>query len=296
MRRALVLLVVVALAAGCAGSGSDEELQPGTVRIGIVQGEPIVAEGARVAAAEINNGGGIDGKARIQLVHGPAKALLDRDVRLLVLPCREGVLRAARAADAGDALAVAPCDDGEIPTGLGWVFTAGLSPAGQAAALESYVGNDAVRLLDAQTPRGRVVAPLLELRSGGNRPAGPDAPEQVTPPTGAPDGTVYATYGFPDPGSEADEFYERYRSLHGRRPDSILAALGADALDVLAVAIDSAANAAPARVADELRAGITVTGVLGTIDFPGDTNRPRVDAAIVRVEGSRLRLVARRQG
>jgi hypothetical protein len=294
MRRALVLPVVVALAAGCARGGSDEELQPGTVRIGIVQGEPIVAEGARVAAAEINNAGGIDGKARIELLHGSASALLDRDVRLLVLPCREGVLRAARAAEAGLALAVAPCDDGRIPTSLGWVFTAGLSPAGQAAALESYVGNDAVRLLDPETPRGHAVATLLEVRTGGDRPAGPDAPEHVTPPAGAPDGTVYATYGFPDPGSEADEFYERYRSLHGHRPDSILAALGADALDVLAVAIDSAENAAPARVVEELRGGITVSGVLGKIDFPGDTNRPRVDAAIVRVEGSRLRLVARR--
>ena len=294
MRRALVLPVAVALAAGCARDGSEQELAPVPVRIGIVRGEPIVAEGVRVAVAEINNGGGIHGKAMIVLTQDSVQALLAHRVHLLVLPCRKGVLEAVRAADAARAVAVAPCDDGELPTGLGRVFTAGLSPAAQAAALRSYVGRGAVRLLDAETPRGRLVAGLLDLRGGGERPVAPDAPEGVTPPNGAPDGTVYATYGFPDPGSETDEFAERYRSLYGRRPDSILAALGADALDVLAVAVDSAASAAPARVAAELHAGLTVGGVLGKIDFAGGTNRARVKAAIVRVEGSRLRLVARR--
>jgi substrate-binding family protein len=292
VRRALVLLMVV-LAAGCSRGGSDEELQPGTVRIGIVRGEPIVAQGARVATAEINNAGGIGGAAPIRLVQGTVAALLRRGVRLLVLPCRLGVLRAAQAAETAGALAVAPCDDGVLPTSLGRVFTAALSPAGQASALETYTGDDPVRLLVPRTPRGRRVASLLDLRAGGSRPVGPDAPEHVTPPEGAPDGAVYATYGFPDPGSETDEFYERYRSLYGHRPDSILAALGADAIDVLSVTLESAASAAPDRVAAELRDGIKVGGVLGTIEFPGDTNRPRVDAAIVRVDGSRLRLVAR---
>jgi hypothetical protein len=294
MRRALLLLVAVVLASGCTRGGSDEELQQNTVRIGIVFGEPVVAEGARVAAAEINNAGGIGGRARIQLARGSVSTLLERGVRLLVLPCRVGVLPSAQTAERIGAVAVAPCDDGVIPPGLRRVFTAGLSPAGQAGALESYLGHDPARLLPPATPRGRRVASLLELRAGGTRPVGPDAPEQVTPPPDAPDGTVYATYGFPDPGSEADEFYERYRSIFGRRPDSIVAALGADAVDVLAVAIELAASAEPARVAAEIREGISVGGVLGTIEFPGDTNRPEVDAAIVRVEGSRLRLVARR--
>src|SRR6266545_238188 len=224
---ALVVLVVVVLAAGCAGGGEDEELQPGRVRIGTVAGEP------------------------------PVPALAAQGVRLLVLPCRDGVVRAARAANASGALALAPCDDGVLPVSLRRVFTAGLSPAAQAAALESYVDDHAARLLPPETSRGVRVASLLDLRTRGTELVGADAPERVTPPKGAPDGAVYATYGFPDPGNEADEFYERYRSLHGRRPDSIL-------------------------------------GVLGTIEFPGGTNRPRVDAAIVRVQGSRLRLVARR--
>jgi ABC-type branched-subunit amino acid transport system substrate-binding protein len=291
---ALVVLVVVVLAAGCAGGGEDEELQPGRVRIGIVAGEPLVAEGARVAVAEINNAGGIGGAVAIDLVRGPVPALAAQGVRLLVLPCRDGVVRAARAANASGALALAPCDDGVLPVSLRRVFTAGLSPAAQAAALESYVDDHAARLLPPETSRGVRVASLLDLRTRGTELVGADAPERVTPPKGAPDGAVYATYGFPDPGNEADEFYERYRSLHGRRPDSILAALGADAVDVLSVAIEEAASTQPARVAAELRRGISVGGVLGTIEFPGGTNRPRVDAAIVRVQGSRLRLVARR--
>lgn len=294
MRRALVLLVVAALAAGCTRGGNDEELQDLTVRIGIVFGEPIVAEGARVAAAEINNAGGIGGRATIQLARGSVSTLLERGVRLLVLPCRDELLVAARAAAQTGALAVAPCDDGVLPAHRPRVFTVGLSPARQAEALESYLGANPARLLPPATPRGRRVASLLDLPAGGTRPAGADAPERVTPPEGAPDGTVYATYGFPDPGNEADEFYERYRSLYGHRPDSIIAALGADAVELLAVAIELAASAEPARVAAEIREGISVGGVLGTIDFPGDTNRPEVEAAIVRVDGSRLRLVGRR--
>jgi substrate-binding family protein len=293
MRPALALLVVV-LAAGCAGGGADEELEPGTVRIGIVAGEPIVDEGARVAVAEINNAGGIGGAVEIALVRGSVAELTGRGVHLLVLPCRERLLRAARAADSRGALALAPCDDGVLPTSLRMVFTAGLSPAGQAKALESYVGDDAVRLLAPETLRGRRVASLLQLRTDGTSLVGADAPERVKPADGAPDGTVFATYGFPDPGNETDEFYERYRSIYGRRPDSILAALAADAIDVLSLAIEEAASTQPARVAAEIRKGVTVGGVLGTIEFPGETNRPRVDAAIVRVEGSRLRLVARR--
>lgn len=291
--RPLLALLVVVLTAGCTGGGADEELQPGTVRIGIVTGEPFVDEGARVAVAQINNAGGIGGAVEIALVRGSVAELAGRGVRLLVLPCREGVLRAARAADSEGALAVAPCDDGVLPTSLRMVFTAGLSPGRQAEALESYVGDDAVRLLAPETPRGRRVASLLHLHTGVTRPVGPDAPERVTPPDGAPDGTVFATYGFPDPGNETDEFYERYRSIYGRRPDSILAALAADAIDVFAVAIELAASTQPAPVAAELRKGISVGGVLGTIEFPGDTNRPQVATAIVRVDGSRLRLVAR---
>lgn len=292
MRRALALLVVV-LAAGCSGGGDDEEIQPGRVQIGIVDGESIVADGADVAVRQINNAGGIGGALAIDLVREPAAELVAHGVRLLVLPCREGLLAAARVAEAAGVLAVAPCDDGILPGGLRRVFTTGLSPSGQAAALQAFVGDEETRLLAPETARGRRVASLLELRPGGTAPVGPDAPERVRPPAGAPDGTVYATYGFPEPGSKTDEFYERYRSIHGVRPESILAALAADAIDVLSLAIEESASTQPARVTAEIRKGISVGGVLGTIEFPGGTNRPNVDAAIVRVQGSRLRLVAR---
>lgn len=265
------------------------------MRIGIVQGEPIVAEGARVAAAEINNAGGIQGAVNVVLVRGSVQDLLRRGVRFLVLPCRNGVLAAARAVERAGAVAVAPCDDGELPKSLRQTFTAGLSPATQAKALESYLGDDGARLLPADTPRGRRVSSLLDLHTGGSRPVGADAPEQVQPPAGAPNGTVYATYGFPEPGSETDEFYERYRALYGRRPDSIVAVLGADALDVLASAIDSAETTEHTRVAEELRTGISLGGVLGVIEFTGGTNRAKVDAAIVQIEDGRLKLVAKRR-
>jgi ABC-type branched-subunit amino acid transport system substrate-binding protein len=293
VRRALLALVVVL--AGCAGGGDDErELPPNSrVTIGIVDGERLIAEGARVETNKINNAGGIGGAATIQLVRGTAQELLARGVRLVVLPCRDGLVEAARAVNSTKALAIAPCDDGVLDPQLRRVFTTGLSPRGQADALCDHVDDRANRVLPARTERGARVSRLLELERGGDATVSPDAIERVHAPPGTPDGTLFGAAGFPDPGSRTDEFYERFKAVYGRRPETILAALAADSIDVLSDAIELAGSPQPGLVATELRKGLEVGAVLGDIEFPGGTNLPsKVPAVVVRYSDGRLRIVS----
>jgi Periplasmic binding protein len=290
MRRVALLLLLVG-AAGCMGEDEPErELVPGTrVTIGIVDGERLVYEGARVEANRINNAGGIGGALTVLLRRGTAEELLDAGIRLIVLPCRRGLVDAARLVDEQGAAAVAPCDDGVLDPAMRRIFTAGLSPGGQAQALDDYVEGEAARELAPRTPRGVRVARLLELERDGSPIVSPDALERVVPPAGVPDGTIFATYGFPDPGSRTDEFYERFKAVYGRRPESIVAARASDGLWVLASAIELAASVQPGFVSAAVREGFEVRGVLGDIEFEGGTNRPRVDAMIVRNTNGRLR-------
>ena len=63
--------------------------------------------------------------------------------------------------------------------------------------------------------------------------------------------------------------------MFGHRPPSVVAALAADALDVLATAIEEAATPDPLAVANQIRdEGIEVGGVLGTIEFDGSSTAP----------------------
>lgn len=293
MRRALLALVVVL--AGCAGGDdSQRELPPGSrVSIGVVDGERLIGEGARVEVNKVNNAGGIGGAATIQLVRGTARELLGRGVRILVLPCREGLVESVQAVRRTSALAIAPCDDGVLDPRLRRVFTTGLSPQGQADALDDHVGGKARRVLPAQTARGERVARLLELESGGDATVSPDAIERVHPPPGTPDGTLFGAPGFPEPGSRTDEFYERFKAVYGRRPETILAALAADSIDVLSDSIELAGSPQPGLVATELRKGLEVGAVLGDIEFSGGSTRPsKVPAVVVRFSDGRLRIVA----
>lgn len=292
MRLRLGLLALVALLAACGGEDEPErELQPGgSVTIGIVDGERLVREGARVEANRINNAGGVGGALTVRLARGTLEDLLARGVRLFVLPCRLELAPAVRAVSEVGAFGVAPCDDGVVQGSERVVFT-GLSPRAQAEALADFVGGEAARELAPETARGARVDAILGLEQGGSSIVSPDAPERVVAPPGAPNESLFATFGFPEPGSRIDEFYERFRAVYGRRPETILSALGADALNALSGAIELAASTRPALVAAAVREGFEVRGVLSELSFPGETNRAEVDAVIVRLRDGKLRVV-----
>ena len=291
MRLRLGLLALVALIAACGGGDEPErELQPGgSVTIGVVNGERLVREGARVEANRVNNAGGVGGALTIRLARGRVDQLLARGVRLFVLPCRLELAEAAEAVAKGGAFAIAPCDDGVLEGSSRIVFT-GLSPRAQAEALSGFVAGEAGRELPPQTARGTRVEAFLGLESEGSSIVSPDAPERVVAPPGAPEESLFATFGFPEPGSRTDEFYERFRAVYGRRPETILSALAADAVNALAAAIELAASTSPELVAAEVQEGFEVRGVLNELSFPGETNRAEVEAVIVRLRDGKLRL------
>ena len=97
--------------------------------------------------------------------------------------------------NATKALAIAPCDDGVLDPRFRRVFTTGLSPRGQAEALDDYVDGHARRALPARTPRGKRVARLLEVESGGAATVSPDEIVRVHAPRGTPDGTLFGAVG-----------------------------------------------------------------------------------------------------
>lgn len=292
------MAAAAAALAGCAAEEERDELPPGSVAtIGVVSApgprEALVPRGVQVAAAAINSAGGIGGAARVELVVGPVARLLGRDVRLLVLPCDARAAREAAltVAEAG-AVATAPCDDGTLPQ-RPEVLATGLSPALQAEALIAHVDGRA-RVLPASSARGRRVQNVLErlLDGRGEAVASPEAPERVLPPP-APDGTLFATYGYPEPGSEVDEFYERFRAVFAARPTSIVAALASDALTALAAAIELAGSTEAPDVARVFREeGFEVGGVLGPIVFPAGRPRAEVPVVVLRLERGRFRVVA----
>ena len=107
----------------------------------------------------------------------------------------------------------------------------------------------------------------------------------------APDGAVFTAFGFPEPGLETDELYEKYRARFGHRPDGSYAALGYDAVKVLEWAIGEADSVDPNAIVAALD-GLEVHGALGELRYPSDRRgAPEAEVAVVAVEDGELALV-----
>ena len=108
---------------------------------------------------------------------------------------------------------------------------------------------------------------------------------------GGGEGVTYATFGFPVPGGELDELYEKYRLDYGARPDGSEVQLGYNALRVIDKAVQQAKTTDPKAMAADLP-GLSIGGAGGVLDYPEDGSRqPRADVAVVQVRDGRLELV-----
>jgi len=108
------------------------------------------------------------------------------------------------------------------------------------------------------------------------------------------EGASFTAYGYPVPGSELDELYERYRARYGRRPDGSAIALGYTAVKVLEAAINVYESAETARVQRAMRGLEHHGGPLGSIAYPERGGRsPRAEVPVVTVVDSRLELARR---
>jgi hypothetical protein len=130
-------------------------------------------------------------------------------------------------------------------------------------------------------PRRRPVDGLDRLDSAAGRAAAGAGAEGVT----------FATFGYPVPGSELDELYEKYRLDHGARPDGSEVQLGYDCVRVIGKAVEQAKTTDPAAMAANLP-GLEIGGAGGVLDYPEDGSRqPRADVAVAQVRDGRLELV-----
>ncbi len=332
MRRAAACLAALALATGCGGGDDDEPervLRPGTLTIGVVVAsdrDREIDRAAHVAAAEVNDAGGIEGEVRLRLVSGAdAASLAERGAAVLVLPCAPGAEAAAVTALRGRrVLTFATCantearDDGRLttPWGVGPDLGARAALLGEvlrerdvdsarlavdegagivAAALADEevqveaeadavvtdgAWDDALALGDSQ------VYGLERLDSSAGAAAAGDAGE----------GVAFATFGYPSPGTELDELYERIRLDYGARPDGSHALLGYNAVRVTVEAVELVNSTDPAAMAEAIP-DLTVAGAVGTLVYDDEgARRPAAEAAVVELRDGRLELVERGRG
>jgi ABC-type branched-subunit amino acid transport system substrate-binding protein len=240
-------------------------------------------------------------------------------VQALVASCAPGAAHAVgEIATRTQVPAVAPCnDDPRIGVRYPYLWPVGLPANAEAAALADFavargydsaaiVGGHAIAryareaLRDRKIPMGDSGAVTIAAAPAEAVLATPQRPLLGThlldtaafASQPAAEGVVFTTYGFPDPGSAAAEFYAAFERRYGRRPSASAVALGYDAVRVLAAAIEAARSLDAGDIVNQLASGLFVDGALGRISYPGGgEHNPEVAVAVVRVETGRRVLV-----
>jgi hypothetical protein len=328
-----VCLGCLALATGCAGGEDDEperELHPETLTIGVVvrsDTELEIEQAARVAAAEVNDAGGIEGEVRLVLVAGTdPRTLAERGATVFVLPCAPVAEEAAVASLRGRrVLTLATCANTPVSSDERLTTPWGVGPdLGARAALLGEVlrERDVDRVRLDVTENAAIVGKALADEELELTPAEADAVvtdgdwghavsiraaqvyglEQLDSASAASragvggEGVAFATFGYPSPGTELDELYERIRLDFGARPDGSHALLGYNAVRVAVEAVEDAGSVDPAALAEAIP-GLTVAGAVGTLVYDEDgARRPAAESAVVELRDGRLELVERGRG
>lgn len=89
-------------------------------------------------------------------------------------------------------------------------------------------------------------------------------------------------------GGVTQEFREAYEAEYGNPPENAFAALGYDAMGLVADAIERAGSAEPSEVAAALAETEGFEAVTGTIAYPGDSQVPSKPVAIMHVENGEM--------
>jgi branched-chain amino acid transport system substrate-binding protein len=95
--------------------------------------------------------------------------------------------------------------------------------------------------------------------------------------------TAPAALGLAHSTRQMRTFSARYTSAYGRTPENAHAALGYDAVNLIAKAIRKAKSADPARIRDELLKLDAFTGVTGELAYPNGAHVPLKQVTVVSV-------------
>jgi branched-chain amino acid transport system substrate-binding protein len=149
-------------------------------------------------------------------------------------------------------------------------------------------GPDDIGRLIRQLRDAGLVMPIV----GGD---GYDTPLLLEVAGAAANNTYFTTHAFLDPveGTPAvQQFVADYQAEYGTPPTTAFAALGYDAVMLIAGAIERANSAKQKAIAEGLEATAGFAGVTGVISFGPHTHLPDKDVTMVKVVGNTLRLAA----
>lgn len=107
------------------------------------------------------------------------------------------------------------------------------------------------------------------------------------------EGVMFATHvSLDSPDPKVQEFVAAYTEKFGRRPENAFAALGYDAMMLVAEAIKTAGSAGPAAIEEGLTQIKAFPGVTGTLAYPEGSKVPDKSVAILIVLGGKFRTLA----
>ncbi|MGC8777860.1 MAG: ABC transporter substrate-binding protein [Candidatus Caldatribacteriaceae bacterium] len=150
-----------------------------------------------------------------------------------------------------------------------------------------YVGAipDNCGLIAKQLREGGVTIPIF----GED---GFDTPLLVETGGEAAEGVVFATHmSLEDPSPVVQNFKSAYQAMFGNAPENAFAALGYDAIKVLAKAIELAGSDDPKKIPEGLAQIKGLEGVSGTISYEGGSQVPNKSVAVIEVKGGKFTTV-----
>jgi len=140
-----------------------------------------------------------------------------------------------------------------------------------------------VGLIVKQVREGGVILPILG-EDGYDTPLLPEVAGVYA------EGVLFTTHvSLDSPDPKVQEFVLAYTKKFGRRPENAFAALGYDAMMLLAEAIKVANSAQPKDIEKGLSKITTFSGVTGTISYPAGSKVPDKSVSILIVLGGKFR-------
>ncbi|HHV63282.1 MAG TPA: ABC transporter substrate-binding protein [Firmicutes bacterium] len=104
------------------------------------------------------------------------------------------------------------------------------------------------------------------------------------------DEVYFATHtSFDNPSSAVQHFAKAYKGRYGRAPENAFAALGYDAIMLIARAIKRAGSAEPAKIREALGKESGYNGATGTIRYKPGERKPDKSVTIIKVERGELK-------
>lgn len=120
---------------------------------------------------------------------------------------------------------------------------------------------------------------------------GDDSPLLVKVGGKAAEGMTFTTHGYVTPETPLDQFYKQYEAIKGSAPESIFAALGADAVAVIDAAVTAAGSTDGAAVRDAIASLKDVQGATGPLTYENQNGVPLKNVYLVTVKEGQFELI-----